>query len=64
MGELKILELRARAKKALGDRFDIRAFHDEILGGGALPLDVLDSRVNDWIAGVKAGKASVHPVAE
>jgi uncharacterized protein (DUF885 family) len=64
MGQLKILELRARAKKALGDRFDIRAFHDEILGGGALPLDVLDSRVNDWIAAVKAGKAAVHPVAE
>jgi uncharacterized protein (DUF885 family) len=64
MGQLKILELRARAKKALGDRFDIRAFHDEILGGGALPLDVLDSRVNDWIAAVKAGKAAVHSVAE
>jgi uncharacterized protein (DUF885 family) len=64
MGELKILELRARAQKALGERFDIRAFHDEILGGGALPLDVLDSRVNDWIAAVKAGKASMHPVAE
>jgi uncharacterized protein (DUF885 family) len=64
MGELKILELRARAKKALGDRFDIRAFHDEILDGGALPLDVLDSRVNDWIAAVKAGKAPAHPVAE
>ncbi|MGH8156738.1 MAG: DUF885 domain-containing protein [Rhodanobacter sp.] len=62
-GELKILELRARAKKALGDQFDIRAFHDEILGGGALPLDVLDTRVNDWIAAVKAGKAPAHPVA-
>ncbi|MFC5579515.1 DUF885 domain-containing protein [Rhodanobacter terrae] len=64
MGELKILELRARAKNELGDRFDIRAFHDEILSGGALPLDVLDTRVNDWIAAVKAGKAPVHPVAE
>ncbi|OOG66438.1 hypothetical protein B0E46_01150 [Rhodanobacter sp. B04] len=62
-GELKILELRERAKKELGDQFDIRAFHDEILGGGALPLDVLDSRVNDWIAAVKAGKAPAHPVA-
>ncbi|WP_460878510.1 DUF885 domain-containing protein [Rhodanobacter koreensis] len=62
-GELKILELRARAKKELGDQFDIRAFHDEILGGGALPLDVLDTRVNDWIAAVKAGKAPAHPVA-
>jgi len=63
-GELKILELRARAKKELGDQFDIRAFHDEILNGGALPLDVLESRVNDWIAAVKAGKAPAHPVAE
>lgn len=63
MGELKILELRARAKQELGDKFDIRAFHDEVLGGGALPLDVLESRVNDWIAAVKAGKAPAHPAA-
>jgi uncharacterized protein (DUF885 family) len=55
MGELKILELRARAKQALGDKFDIRAFHDEILGGGALPLDVLEARTDAWIARVKAG---------
>ncbi|HET7923148.1 MAG TPA: DUF885 domain-containing protein [Gammaproteobacteria bacterium] len=57
MGELKILELRKRAKRELGDKFDIRAFHDEILDGGALPLDVLDQRVNGWIAAVKSGKA-------
>ncbi|MEO7071907.1 MAG: DUF885 family protein [Rhodanobacter sp.] len=63
MGELKILELRARAKQALGDQFDIRAFHDEILSGGALPLDVLETRVNDWIAAVKAGKVPAHPLA-
>ena len=62
-GELKILQLRARAEKALGDQFDIRAFHDEILSGGALPLDVLETRVNDWIAAVKTGKAPAHPVA-
>ncbi len=62
-GELKILELRARAKKELGDQFDIRAFHDEILSGGALPLDVLETRVNDWIAAVKAGTAPAHPTA-
>ncbi|WP_430388027.1 DUF885 domain-containing protein [Dyella sp. 20L07] len=63
MGQLKILELRERAKKALGDKFDIRAFHDEILGGGALPLDVLEARTDAWIAAVKAGKAPVHPAA-
>ncbi|MHA6204484.1 DUF885 domain-containing protein [Dyella soli] len=60
MGQLKILELRDRAKKELGDKFDIRAFHDEILGGGALPLDVLEARVDAWIASVKAGKAPAH----
>ena len=52
---MKILELRDRAKKALGDRFDIRAFHDQVLGAGALPLDVLDRRIDVWIASVKAG---------
>lgn len=63
MGELKILELRTRAKRELGSRFDIRAFHDEILDGGALPLDVLEARTDAWIAAVKAGKAPAHPVA-
>ena len=63
MGQLKILELRERAKKELGERFDIRAFHDQILGGGALPLDVLEARTDAWIAAVKAGKAPAHPVA-
>ena len=43
MGQLKILELRDRAEKALGPKFDIRAFHDEVLDSGALPLDVLDA---------------------
>jgi uncharacterized protein (DUF885 family) len=62
-GELKILELRSRAEKALGKRFDIRAFHDEILSGGALPLDVLEMRVDRWIAAVKVGKAPAHPLA-
>jgi len=61
MGQLKILELRERAKKELGDKFDIRSFHDEILGGGALPLDVLEARTDAWIADVKAGKAPAHP---
>jgi uncharacterized protein (DUF885 family) len=62
-GELKILELRARAKQELGDQFDIRAFHDEILGGGALPLDVLEARTDAWIAAVKAGTVPAHPTA-
>jgi uncharacterized protein (DUF885 family) len=53
VGQLKILELRDRAKKALGDKFDIRAFHDEILDSGALPLDVLSARVDSWIASQK-----------
>ena len=50
IGQLKILELRDRAKKALGDKFDIRAFHDQVIDSGALPLDVLDERINAWIA--------------
>jgi uncharacterized protein (DUF885 family) len=49
IGQLKILELRERAKNELDQKFDIRAFHDEILGAGALPLDVLEQRVNEWI---------------
>jgi uncharacterized protein (DUF885 family) len=50
VGQLKILELRARAQKALGAKFDIRAFHDEVLDSGALPLDVLETRLDAWIA--------------
>ena len=50
IGMLKILELRARAQKALGPSFDIRAFHDTVLGGGSLPLSILERRVDDWIA--------------
>jgi uncharacterized protein (DUF885 family)/acetylornithine deacetylase/succinyl-diaminopimelate desuccinylase-like protein len=49
LGQLKFRELRARARKELGDRFDIRAFHDEMLNGGVLPLDLLDARTNAWI---------------
>jgi uncharacterized protein (DUF885 family) len=49
-GQLKILELRAKAQKALGDKFDIHAFHDEVLDSGALPLDVLESRIDAWIS--------------
>jgi len=54
LGELKLKELRARATAKLGDKFDIRSFHDEILWNGALPLGILDQRINDWIAAEQA----------
>jgi uncharacterized protein (DUF885 family) len=50
MGQLKILELRDRAKTALGPKFSLKAFHDLVLDSGALPMDVLEQRVNAWIA--------------
>jgi len=50
LGQLQILELRERARKALGARFDLRAFHDEMLNGGGLPLDLLEARTDKWIA--------------
>jgi uncharacterized protein (DUF885 family) len=53
MGQLKILELRDKAKAALGPKFDIKAFHDQVLDSGALPLDVLEQRVDAWIAAQK-----------
>ena len=59
----KILELRQKARTELGDRFDIRAFHDVVLGGGALPLDMLGRRVDAWIVEQKSArfsKASLH----
>ena len=61
LGQLKILDLRTRAERVLGPKYDIRAFHDEILNGGALPLDVLDSRTTAWMQAVKAGTAPAHP---
>ncbi len=54
IGELKIKELRAFAEKELGDDFDIRAFHDTVLENGAVPLDVLDHHVREWVATRKA----------
>jgi uncharacterized protein (DUF885 family) len=53
VGQLKILELRERAKTALGNKFDIRAFHDQVLDSGALPLDLLGDRIEAWIAAEK-----------
>jgi len=54
IGQLKILELRDRAKTALGGNFDLRAFHDQVLDSGALPLDLLGDRIDGWIAQQKA----------
>jgi uncharacterized protein (DUF885 family) len=53
IGQLKILALRKYAQDQLGDKFDVRAFHDEILNAGPLPLDVLDSRIKGWVASRK-----------
>lgn len=50
IGELKIKELRARAEKELGDKLEIRDFHDMLLSNGAVPLDVLEEIVNQWIS--------------
>jgi uncharacterized protein (DUF885 family) len=57
IGQLKILELRERAKKTLGPKFDIKEFHRTVLGSGTLSLPVLESKVKDWIEATKA-KAS------
>jgi uncharacterized protein (DUF885 family) len=68
LGQLKFLELRARAQRELGSKFDIRRFHDEMLNGGVLPLDLLDARTDAWIGAEKllpplsVAAASMPPV--
>jgi uncharacterized protein (DUF885 family) len=56
IGQLKLIALRAKAQQALGAKFDIRAFHDEVLDSGALPMDMLEERIYTWIDQKKAGK--------
>jgi uncharacterized protein (DUF885 family) len=55
MGSRKISELREKARRELGSKFDIRRFHEAILGSGALPMDVLETKIDDWIARENAG---------
>ena len=57
IGQLTILRLREHARKELGAKFDIRKFHDEILGAGSLPMDVLEARIDHWIAATKTAKS-------
>jgi uncharacterized protein (DUF885 family) len=54
IGQLEILKLRQYSKEQLGDKFDLRAFHDQVLSGGALPMDVLSTRVHEWVGQQKA----------
>ena len=60
LGQMEILALREQAKQALGAKYDIRAFHDEVLDAGPLPLDVLHTRVTKWIADQKASSGGHH----
>jgi len=53
IGQLKFRELRERAQKQLGPKFDLKAFHDEMINGGTLPLDLLEARTDRWIAQLK-----------
>jgi uncharacterized protein (DUF885 family) len=61
MGQLKFRELRERAQTQLGPRFDVRRFHDTVLGGGVLTLDLLDARVERWIAAERAATPAALP---
>jgi uncharacterized protein (DUF885 family) len=53
IGQMKILELRAKAEKELAGKFDIKAFHDRVLINGCLPLDIFENDINEWIASMK-----------
>ena len=53
VGQLKIRELRTRAEEALGDKFNVKDFHAEVLNDGAVPLSVLDAKINRWISSQK-----------
>lgn len=66
LGQLKIKELRARAEKSLDSNFDIRSFHDALLGAGALPLNVLEARINSWIEsqGSASARATSPPTPQ
>ena len=57
LGQMKIIELRERARQQLSERFDLRAFHDALLGDGPLPLDVLEANMDRWIAAQKGGSS-------
>jgi uncharacterized protein (DUF885 family) len=63
IGQLEILKLRQYSKDELGSKFDLRGFHDEVLGGGAMPLDVLSTRIHEWVGQQKAQAAAVSGAA-
>jgi uncharacterized protein (DUF885 family) len=57
IGQLKISAIRAKAETALGSEFDIRAFHDELLKDGALPLDLLEAKMDSWVTDQKTSES-------
>jgi uncharacterized protein (DUF885 family) len=60
LGELKIIELRAKAKQALSDKLDIKVFHEKLLENGALPLDLLEQKMDQWLESAKAANAAAE----